>query len=310
MKKILALIITHVRQDFQYNYYLTLAFLLAAFFCINYSVDLENTWIDQYPEKTVRIFLYFLLYGFGYYASCLIVSRFKKVTGFWRSKKFWLFSLFGLGVLSTSKGFPYLPEILNSLQQPYEVYAWLYRIATNVTSFVIVFLPLSIFYIAIDRKKSGVYGLTTKSNIVPYLYLLLILIPLIFIASLQKGFTDYYPVYKANIVSEIWNWPAYLPMMLFEFFYGIDFINVEFLFRGFFVIGMTQILGKHSIVPMVVIYFFLHFGKPPGETITSIFGGFILGIVAFYTRSIWGGIIIHIGIAQLMEAIAYFSKQF
>ena len=99
-------------------------------------------------------------------------------------------------------------------------------------------------------------------------------------------------------------------MMLFEFFYGIDFINVEFLFRGFFVIGMTQILGKHSIVPMVVIYFFLHFGKPPGETITSIFGGFILGIVAFYTRSIWGGIIIHIGIAQLMEAIAYFSKQF
>jgi hypothetical protein len=309
LKKILALITTHVRQDFQYPYYITLVVLLAALLTINYSLDLENTWIDQYPEKIFRVFLYFLLYGFGYYAACLIVSHFKKVTDFWRSKKFWLFSLFGLSVLAIAKGFPYLPDIMNSLQQPYEVYAWLYRVAGNVTSFVIMFLPLSLFYIAIDHEKSGVYGLTTKSNIKPYLYLLLMLIPFILIASFQQGFTDYYPVYKSNTVSEIWNWPSYLPMMLFEFFYGIDFINVEFLFRGFFVIGMAQILGKHSIMPMVVIYCLLHFGKPSGEAITSIFGGFILGILALYTRSIWGGIMIHIGIAWLMEVIAYFSKQ-
>jgi hypothetical protein len=309
LKKILALVITHVRQDFQYQYYIALSSLLITLLTINYSVDLENTWIDQYPEKINRVFLYFLLYGFGYYVSCLIVSHFKKVTDFWTSKKFWLFSLFGLSVLSIAKGFPYLPEIMNSLQQPYEVYAWLYRIATHATSFVVMFLPLLIFYMVIDREKSGVYGLTTTSNSKPYLYLLLLLIPFIFLASFQKGFTDYYPVYKANTVSELWKWPSYLPMMVFEFFYGIDFINVEFLFRGFFVIGMTQILGKHSIVPMVVIYCLLHFGKPLGEATTSIFGGFILGIIAFYTRSIWGGIMIHVGIAWMMEALAYFSKQ-
>ena len=77
-----------------------------------------------------------------------------------------------------------------------------------------------------------------------------------------------------------------------------------------FVRGMAQILGKHAVIPMVTIYCFLHFGKPTGEAISSIFGGYILGVIALYTRSIWGGILIHIGVARMMEAAAYVAKQF
>ena len=99
-------------------------------------------------------------------------------------------------------------------------------------------------------------------------------------------------------------------MMIFEFIYGADFFNVELLFRGFFVVGIAQVLGKHAIMPTVVIYCYLHFGKPVGEAISSILGGYILGIIAFYTRSLLGGVTIHIGIAWLMEAVAYFVKQF
>ncbi len=78
-------------------------------------------------------------------------------------------------------------------------------------------------------------------------------------------------------------------MSAYEFFYGMDFFNLELLFRGFLVIGLSQVLGKDAIIPMVTTYCFLHFGKPVGEQISSIVGGYILGVIAFYTRGIWGG---------------------
>jgi hypothetical protein len=49
----------------------------------------------------------------------------------------------------------------------------------------------------------------------------------------------------------------------------------------------------------------LHFGKPMGEAVSSIFGGFILGVIALYSRSILGGVIIHLGVAWLMEFTAW-----
>lgn len=93
--------------------------------------------------------------------------------------------------------------------------------------------------------------------------------------------------------------------LVFELAYGIDFIATELLFRGFLIIGMAHILGKDVILPMVVTYAFLHFGKPLGETIGSVFGGYILGIMALYSRNIWGGIAIHLGVAWLMELAAF-----
>jgi hypothetical protein len=130
------------------------------------------------------------------------------------------------------------------------------------------------------------------------------------LSSLHESFTNYYPIYKTNQIAEVWHWPAFLPVILFEFFYGLDFLNVELLFRGFFVLGMVQILGKHAIIPMVTIYCFLHFGKPAGEAISSIFGGYILGVIALYSRSLWGGILIHVGVAWMMETAAYVAKVF
>ena len=37
------------------------------------------------------------------------------------------------------------------------------------------------------------------------------------------------------------------------------------------------------------------------EAISSFFGGTLLGIVAYNTGSIWGGLIVHLGIAWMME---------
>ncbi len=76
------------------------------------------------------------------------------------------------------------------------------------------------------------------------------------------------------------------------------------------VIGMANVLGRGAVMAMASVYCLLHFGKPAGEAISSIFGGYILGVVAYETRSIWGGIIVHMGIAWLMETVAYLRTLF
>jgi hypothetical protein len=59
---------------------------------------------------------------------------------------------------------------------------------------------------------------------------------------------------------------------------------------------------------MAAAYAVLHFGKPMGEAISSVFGGYILGIIALYGRNIWGGVFIHGGIAFLMEVLAFLRQ--
>ena len=74
------------------------------------------------------------------------------------------------------------------------------------------------------------------------------------------------------------------------------------------VIALSRFVGKEAILPMITVYCFLHFGKPAGEAISSIFGGYILGILAFRSRNIYGGLIAHLGVAWGMDWLAFLNK--
>jgi hypothetical protein len=41
-----------------------------------------------------------------------------------------------------------------------------------------------------------------------------------------------------------------------------------------------------------------------------VIGGYILGVVAYETKSIWGGVIVHLGIAWMMEVVAFAQRSF
>ena len=134
------------------------------------------------------------------------------------------------------------------------------------------------------------------------------MLPLLVGASFAESFQRQYPMYKTSVAHTYLNVPEWVTAIAYEIAYGLDFITVEYLFRGFMVIGMISILGRGSVITMAVVYCVLHFGKPPGEAISSIFGGYILGVIAYETKSIWGGIIVHMGIAWLMEGLAFAQK--
>ena len=136
------------------------------------------------------------------------------------------------------------------------------------------------------------------------------MLPILIAASFNSGFQHQYPMYKPSDAHTYLDVPEWVTVLGYEIAYGLDFITVELLFRGFMVIGMITVLGRSSVLAMAAVYCFLHFGKPPGEAISSVFGGYILGVIAYETKSIWGGIIVHLGIAWMMEIIAFIQKSF
>jgi len=74
----------------------------------------------------------------------------------------------------------------------------------------------------------------------------------------------------------------------------------EFLFRGYMLFGLEKSIGKSAIFVQAIPFVLLHFGKPFLETLACIPGGFILGYVAYRTRSFLPCFIIHFGIYVMM----------
>jgi len=155
------------------------------------------------------------------------------------------------------------------------------------------------------------YGLTARNlDLKPYLMMLVFMVPLVAAASTQPDFLAMYP--KMKVIEGVYHEENMGPLnkFLFEIAYGSDFITIELFFRGFLVLAFTKWVGKEAILPMACFYCTIHFGKPLGECISSYFGGMLLGIVVYHTRSIVGGLIVHLGIAWMMEAGGYIGGWF
>jgi hypothetical protein len=307
MKKIWRYLTAHFRQDFHLQQYLFIFLFLAASLTFNYIVDFEDNYLDK--QKGIPKFFYFLLtYATAYYVVLASYSIFRKQNDFWTKKDFWIKSVLVLSVLSLDSSMPFLKPLLKKIAHP-EIEYYLYKIGINICSLLIILGPLLLYYYRKERQQRHLYGLAFKNfDYRPYLLMLIIMLPLITVASFEGSFLNQYPMYKSNgayLWLGIHEWVA---AGIYEISYGLDFITVEFLFRGFMIIGMTSLLGRSAILPMAATYCFIHFGKPPGEAISSIFGGVILGVIALETKSIWGGIMVHIGIAWMMELAAFLQK--
>lgn len=167
-----------------------------------------------------------------------------------------------------------------------------------------LFIIWKLFY-----KQESFFGLTVRNfEWKPYLLMLLIMVPLVAAASTQPDFLSMYPKLREvdSVLYSVKN--KWFYHLLYELSYGSDFITVELFFRGFLILAFIKVAGKDAILPMACFYCTIHFGKPLGECISSYFGGIVLGVVVYNTRSIVGGLIVHLGIAWLMEAGGYIGS--
>ena len=167
---------------------------------------------------------------------------------------------------------------------------------------LVVLILLSCIWKAAGHKPTLISTLGGTADWKPYLFMLLLMVPLIAWASFQPGFLQVYPKLQQVSFIEPLTGRAWLYKLLFELSYGTDFITIELFFRGFLVLAFVRYAGQDAIVPMAVFYCSIHFGKPLAECISSFFGGLLLGIVVYNTRSVAGGLVVHLGIAWMMEA--------
>lgn len=84
----------------------------------------------------------------------------------------------------------------------------------------------------------------------------------------------------------------------------LDLIGWEFLFRGWILFGYARAFGHNALWLQAVPFALMHNGKPEVETLSTIFGGFAFGWVAYRTRSFIWPFLIHWFIATFIIIVA------
>lgn len=298
-----------LKADFNISKYLSVALFLAFAIAFNYWVNFEASYVAKIYDST-RLFRFIGFYGFAYFMGIIIIRITSKRQKYLTTPKFWVLSLVGVLLVSsnsTHKNLFYVAEELIGINQ--SSYLFVGRLLSEGRYFITILLPLFILWLIIRGKGDSFFGLTSKNIIYkPYVFMLLLMLPLIIIAAQFPSFLSTYPTFHSYGTEETWGISIGWLIAVYEFLYASAFLSVELFFRGFLVIGLAKVMGKDVIIPMVCLYAFLHFEKPMGEAISSIFGGYLLGIFAYYSKNIWGGVFVHMGVALLMETVAGIVK--
>ena len=153
-----------------------------------------------------------------------------------------------------------------------------------------LFIPL-IIIVFFFRDSPSDYGFRIgdwRAGIPLTLGALLLLTPIIYFAARSPEMTAYYAWYAPGLP-----WNTFL-----------DLIGWEFTFRGWILFGYARKFGPDALWLQAVPFALVHLGKPELETLTTIFGGFAFGWLAWRTRSFLYPFIIHWYIASLTIFIA------
>jgi membrane protease YdiL (CAAX protease family) len=86
--------------------------------------------------------------------------------------------------------------------------------------------------------------------------------------------------------------------------YFLQFLGLEFFFRGWMLSALRRTLGASAIFAMSLPYCMIHYGKPYLETHGALVAGIVLGSLAMRTRSIYAGFLVHVTVAFSMDYLA------
>jgi membrane protease YdiL (CAAX protease family) len=136
-----------------------------------------------------------------------------------------------------------------------------------------------------------------------YIAFFTVMWPLLIWVSTHRHFQQTYPFYKLKSGEPLWPY-----FWLWEASYFLQFIGLEFFFRGFMVHGMKHRFGIYAIFVMAVPYCMIHFGKPFLETCGAFIAGVVLGFMSLKTRSIWLGAAIHMSVALSMDMLSLWRQ--
>ncbi len=166
--------------------------------------------------------------------------------------------------------------------------------------FVFLILPAAVVR-WILREPFSAFGVRLRGTLEGFAVsavLFALMLPIYVLLSFTETFQSQYPLYKPPSGE-----PLGSVFYCWQLLYGLQFVSVEFFFRGFLLHGTRLSLGSSSVLVMTIPYCMIHFGKPILETAASIPTGIVLGLLSLRYRSIWPGLAVHLGLAWAMEIL-------
>lgn len=147
---------------------------------------------------------------------------------------------------------------------------------------VILYLVVPLIIILVFfRERPGEYGFTFGNWKLGLAYLalgVLLMAPVIYLLGRGNApMKEYYERFLAGLP-----WTTFL-----------DLIGWEFFFRGWILFGYARRFGPEALWLQAVPFAIAHIGKPEVETLSTIFGGFAFGWVAWQTKSFVWPFLIH-----------------
>jgi hypothetical protein len=287
-------------KEFNGWYLLIILLLLSILIYLNYWHGLEKKYADGHSNKYANFLGYYFLYCIPFAAAFLIQLLFFKNQSYWNNGWFWCIVLLAPALFSFRVNFNFHQPWVLAKFAGKDLIFLRYCFNWIIRAFVII-IPIIIFWFIKNKNQQPLYGFAPIPSIQPYLMMVLLMIPLLALAAAQPDFQQVYP--KAQLLKGMATdtFTGKMKYTLFELCYGFDFVSIEFFFRGFLVLSLLNICGSQALIPIACFYCTIHLSKPMGEAISSFFGGLLLGIIAYNTGSIWGGLFVHLGIAWIME---------
>lgn len=180
----------------------------------------------------------------------------------------------------------------------------IYWVLGQIAVYTIVpILAIKVFF----RQSLSEYGLKLRGlfqDAWVYLLMYLTMVPIVWFVSRRESFLSTYPFFYPQEGEGLF--PRFI---VWELLYAIQFIALEFFFRGFLLLGTERRFGAYAIFVMTIPYCMIHFGKPMLESAAAILAGVILGYMTLRTRSVGMGAMLHIAVAWTMDAVALFRHQ-
>ena len=296
-------LVAFVKKDFLWTKYLFAAALAVLLIVAQVKFNIYDILIaPSYDNGTsmLRIPIIYIMVYFLVLISSLAMNR-----ELWRLRRWqvWVFPVILLTIDGAGQGFYGYMQWADEHGITLRDKAYLQLVGSFMFRSVFIVLMLCLFR-KLTEGRFGLFGLKRSSKYLRvYGVIYVLLLPMFLIVSFTPQFLSFYPKMHIDFYDGAMGWDRWRLIGLFELFYANDFIGVEGMFRGALVIGLARWLGCRAVLPMALTYMCIHLGKPDLELCSSVIGGYILGVLAWRTRHLWGGIIIHLGIALFFEVV-------
>jgi membrane protease YdiL (CAAX protease family) len=196
--------------------------------------------------------------------------------------------------------FPAVRQLLQDLPHD-KLYPLLYWALASVLNYCLLPLCAIIYIFRADLRDFGIQIEQGRELLIIVVVILAVVLPFIFMASTTAPFLRKYPFYRDQIYT-------LGSLLLWEAAYGLQFVALEFFFRGFMLFGLARFIGSYAIYVMALPYTMLHFTKPFPEAVMAFFAGIVLGTLALHTRSLYGGVVIHVTVAWSMDLLSLYHR--